>query len=121
MRGALRHLTGGRKRDFKKEEEGLWLLTCGIGWRTTAHRPGRRTSESDLEGLKKLAGLSWLEMAELLGVTDRGALKWRRGGRPSAANLLAIMELARGVPGGHELMLYGDAGAEEQGRREEEV
>ena len=63
-----------------------------------------------LEGLKKLAGLSWLEMAELLGVTDRGALKWRRGGRPSAANLLAIMELARGVPGGHELMLYGDAG-----------
>ena len=74
-----------------------------------------------LEGLKKLSGLSWLEMAELLGVTDRGALKWRRGGRPSAANLLAIMELARGVPGGHELMLYGDAGEGEQGRRGEEV
>ena len=65
-----------------------------------------------LEGLKKLAGLSWREMAELLGVTDRGALKWRRGGKPSAANFLAIMELARGVPGGYELMLYGNDGAE---------
>ena len=65
-----------------------------------------------LEGLKKLAGLSWREMAHLLGVTDRGALKWRRGGRPSAANFLAIMELARGVPGGYELMLYGNDGPE---------
>ena len=70
-----------------------------------------------LEGLKELAGLSWLEMAELLGVTDRGALKWRRGGRPSAANLLAIMELARGVPGGYELMLYGDDGGAADGER----
>ena len=65
-----------------------------------------------LEGLKKLAGLSWREMAELLGVTDRGALKWRRGGRPSAANFLAIMELAQSVPGGYELMLYGNDRAE---------
>ena len=70
-----------------------------------------------LEGLKELAGLSWLEMAELLGVTDRGALKWRRGGRPSAANLLAIMELAWGVPGGYELMLYGDDGPARTERR----
>ena len=70
-----------------------------------------------LEGLKELAGLSWLEMAELLAVTDRGALKWRRGGRPSAANLLAIMELARGVPGGYELMLYGDDGGAADGER----
>ena len=70
-----------------------------------------------LEDLKELAGLSWVEMAELLGVTDRGALKWRRGGRPSAANLLAIMELARGVPGGYELMLYGDDGGAADGER----
>ncbi len=70
-----------------------------------------------LEGLKELAGLFWLEMAELLGVTDRGALKWRRGGRPSAANLLAIMELARGVPGGYELMLYGNDGGAADGER----
>ncbi len=64
-----------------------------------------------LEGLKRLAGVSWREMAELVGVTDRGALKWRRGGRPSAANLLAIMELAREIPGSYELMLNGDDGA----------
>ena len=70
-----------------------------------------------LEGLKKLSGLSWRGMAELLGVTDRGALKWRRGGRPSAANLMAIMELARDVPGGYELMLHGEeCSGEEQSR-----
>ena len=50
-------------------------------------------------------------MADLVGVTDRGALKWRRGGRPSAANLLAIMELARDIPGGYELMVNGDSEA----------
>ena len=30
---------------------------------------------------------------------------------PSAANLMAIMELARDIPGGYELMLHGDDGA----------
>ena len=64
-----------------------------------------------LEGLKKLTGLSWRQMAGLLGVTDRGALKWRRGGRPSADNFVAILGLARSVPGGFELILYGDDGA----------
>ena len=64
-----------------------------------------------LEGLKKLTGLSWRQMAGLLGVTDRGALKWRRGGRPSADNFVAILRLARSVPGGFELILYGDDGA----------
>lgn len=51
-------------------------------------------------------------MAGFLGVTDRGALKWRRGGRPSSANLMAIMELARDVPGGYDLMVNGDAGVD---------
>ncbi len=64
-----------------------------------------------LEDLKKLTGLSWRQMAGLLGVTDRGALKWRRGGRPSADNFMAILRLARSVPGGFELMLYGADGA----------
>ena len=35
-----------------------------------------------LERLKEMAGISWKRMAELVGVTDRGALKWRRGGSP---------------------------------------
>ena len=41
-------------------------------------------------------------------------MKWRRGGPPSGAYLWAILELASGVPGGFELMLYGRDGAEIQ-------
>ena len=66
-----------------------------------------------LERLREISGLSWRQMAERLGVTERGALKWRRGGRPSAANLLAILELAREVPGGYYLVLHGGDGAAE--------
>ena len=66
-----------------------------------------------LERLKEMAGISWKRMAELVGVTDRGALKWRRGGRPSAANFRAIIELAREIPGGYDLMMDGDEGTEE--------
>ena len=65
-----------------------------------------------LESLKELAGVSWGEFAERLGVTQRGLLKWRRGGPPSGAYFWAILGLARDVPGGFELMLYGDDGAE---------
>ena len=65
-----------------------------------------------LEGLKVLAGVNWQEMAGLLRVTDRAILLWRRGERrPSGANILAIAELARRIPGGIELLCQGDAGA----------
>ena len=65
-----------------------------------------------LEGLKELAGLKWREMAALLGVSDRAILLWRRGERrPSGANILAITEFARSIPGGIELLCRGDAGA----------
>ena len=64
-----------------------------------------------LERLKELSGLSWGEFAELLGVTQRGLLKWRRGGPPSGAYFWAIIELAREVPGGYETIMYGDDGA----------
>lgn len=64
-----------------------------------------------LEGLKELAGLSWQEMAALLGVTDRAILMWRRGERkPSGANILAITEFARSIPGGIELLCQSDTG-----------
>ena len=66
-----------------------------------------------LEGLKDLSGLSWGEFAERLGVTQRGLAKWRRGGPPSGAYLWAIIELARELPGGYDLMMYGDDGTEE--------
>ena len=64
-----------------------------------------------LEGLKALAGVKWKEIATLLGVTDRAILLWRRGERrPSGANILAITELARSIPGGIELLCQDDAG-----------
>ncbi len=66
-----------------------------------------------LEGLKDLSGLSWGEFAERVGVSERGMLKWRRGGPPSGAYLWAIIELARELPGGYDLMMYGDDGTEE--------
>ena len=66
-----------------------------------------------LEGLKDLSGLSWGEFAERLGVTQRGLAKWRRGGPPSGAYLWTIIELARELPGGYDLMMYGDDGTEE--------
>ncbi len=62
--------------------------------------------------LKEMTGLSWGEFAELLGVTQRGLLKWRRRGPHSGAYLWAILELASGVPGGFDLMLYGTEGSE---------
>ena len=71
-----------------------------------------------LERLKELSGLSWGEFAELLGVTQRGLLKWRRGGPPSGAYFWAIMEVARDLPGGFELMMDGDAGSEVEDSRE---
>ena len=80
--------------------------------RTLDYRPPPFSDDfgERLERLKELSGLSWGEFAELLGETQRGLLKWRRGGRPSGAYFWAIMELAREVPGGFELMLYGGAG-----------
>ena len=65
-----------------------------------------------LEGLKMLAGVKWQDMAGLLGVSERAILQWRRGERrPTGANILAITELARRIPGGIELLCQGDAGA----------
>ena len=66
-----------------------------------------------LEGLKEMVGVSWGEFAERGGVTERGMLKWRRGGPPSGAYLWSIIELARDVPGGYDLIMYGDDGTEE--------
>ena len=66
-----------------------------------------------LEGLKEMVGVSWGEFAERVGVTERGMLKWRRGGPSSGAYLWSIIELARDVPDGYDLIMYGDDGTEE--------
>ena len=65
-----------------------------------------------LEDLKELSGLSWGEFAECLSVTQRGLSKWRNGGPPSGAYFWAIIELARDLPGGIELILDGDDGTD---------
>ena len=66
-----------------------------------------------LQRLKDMTGLPWGEFAKHLGVTERGLLKWRRGGPPSGAYLWSIIELARDVPGGFDLILDGDVGEED--------
>lgn len=45
-------------------------------------------------------------------MSERAILLWRRGvRRPSGANMLAITELARAIPGGVEALCQADAGA----------
>ena len=73
-----------------------------------------------LERLKELSGLSWTEFAETLGVTDRGVLKWRRGGPPSGACFWAILKLARDLSGGYDLVLDNDEDEGWKGGREHE-
>ena len=65
-----------------------------------------------LERLLKMAELSPQELAELLGVTEPTVRRWLRGGVPKGFNYMGIMQLARGVPGGLNLMLYGDPESE---------
>ena len=64
-----------------------------------------------LERLMKMAELSRQDLAELFGVTERTVQKWLSGGKPSGGNYWGIMKLARGIPGGFELMLHGDTGS----------
>ena len=66
-----------------------------------------------LEELKELSGLSWGEFARRLRVTQRGLAKWRNGGPPSGAYFWAIIELAREIPGGFELILDGLEGKDD--------
>ena len=67
--------------------------------------PWPQDFERRLEGLKRLTGLRWGELARRLGVTDRAVLLWRKGHRrPSRTSYLAIMALARDLPGGYDLM-----------------
>ena len=65
-----------------------------------------------LERLMEMAGLSRQELAQGLGVTERTVEKWLKGGMPTGANYWGIAELARRVPGGMDLILFGQAGPE---------
>ena len=58
-----------------------------------------------LERLRELAGLSWEEFAERLGVADDRVMELRKGSIPSGGEVWHIMHLASTVPGGVEVIL----------------
>ena len=58
-----------------------------------------------LERLTELAGLSWEEFAQRLGVENDRVAEWRNGTIPTGGEVWHIMRLAFSVPGGREVML----------------
>ena len=58
-----------------------------------------------LERLTKLAGLSWEEFAQRLGVEDDRVAEWRNGTIPTGGEVWHIMRLALSVPGGWDVMM----------------
>ena len=58
-----------------------------------------------LERLTELAGLSWKEFAQRLGVENDRVAEWRNGTIPTGGEVWHIMRLAFSVPGGREVML----------------
>ncbi len=61
-----------------------------------------------LERLKRASGLSWDAFAEAAGVERKQVLRWRRGTEPSGSAYHALVELARWIPGGIEILLGED-------------
>ena len=58
-----------------------------------------------LERLTELAGMSWEEFAERLGIDGDRVMEWREGTIPTGGKVWHIMRLAASVPGGIEVML----------------
>jgi transcriptional regulator with XRE-family HTH domain len=65
-----------------------------------------------LARLLEMCELSRQDLAELAGVTERTVQKWLAGGRPTGPKFWGIVQLARTVPGGFELIMYGEAGSD---------
>lgn len=61
--------------------------------------------------LKAATGLSWEGLAVCLGVDSRQVLRWRRGTEPCGGAMLALVRLARRVPGGLDDLLAEDHAA----------
>ncbi len=58
-----------------------------------------------LEQLRELAGLSWEEFAERIGIDYGRVVEWRKGSVPTGGEVWHIIHLASTVPGGSEVML----------------
>ena len=61
-----------------------------------------------IDRLKEASGLTWDEFAEPLGVESKQVLRWRQGAEPCGGSYHALIELARWVPGGLEILMGAD-------------
>ena len=68
-----------------------------------------------LECLLELAGLSWEEFAERLGVGHDRVTEWRGGDIPTGREMWHTMPLARSIPGRFEIVLLEAAGSDQGG------
>ena len=50
-----------------------------------------------IEAIKEASGLTWEELARLLGTNSVNLWRWRNGVRPGADHLLALQALARSL------------------------
>ena len=77
--------------------------------RERVRRPKKTTYEltgdfaQALEAFKKASGLTWAEIARLLGTSVVNLWRWRKGVVPNTHHLLALRELADGMGMGHLL------------------
>ena len=58
-----------------------------------------------LERPTELAGLSWEEFADHLGIDEDRVIEWRKGTIPTGGEVWHIMRLAWSIPGGIEVMI----------------
>lgn len=75
--------------------------------RRTNHRRDAYVFPEDfpqgLERLKEASGMTWAEMAGLLGTSVLNLWRWRGGVRPNAQHLLALQDMAESRGLGHLL------------------
>ena len=68
-----------------------------------------------LQRFMEMAGLSQRDLTEGLGATEEMVGDWLRGVEATAGYVHAMFLLARGVPGGFDVLLYGHVRDEGEG------
>lgn len=64
--------------------------------------------EKRIVRLKEAADITWDELAVLVGVEPKQALRWTQGTKPSGGAYHWLVRLARWVPGGLDILLGDD-------------